>query len=293
MGLKGRISRQVGQLTQATRDVSAEMSDILAGRSRLGQLLILFGFCLSLLAVMIVILPSNFLLIHLDATPVALISVGFLLVGGILKSDFVGKAERATRRGVDAGEFRGGVYIAEGVRGDLFITYPKGYNPAQEVLAQQLARSAEGLRRQEAILREIYTLGLVQARLSFNLSMFFAGVGAVLLFSGIGLAVFRAPTDGAQYASVVAALSGTVVTLTSALFFAQANSTRKNMVTQAVHLREESQDDRRITTARELVVAITDEESRNVLHAEIARSLIENLARRSAEPPPPDRTPAS
>jgi hypothetical protein len=190
----------------------------------------------------------------------------------------VGTAERATRRGVDVGDFRSGVYIAHGVRGGLHITYPEGYNPAQEVLAEQLARSAEGLRKQEAILREIYTLGLVQARLSFNLSMFFAGTGAVLLFSGVGLAVFRAPTDGAQYASVVAALSGTVVTLTSALFFAQANSTRKNMVTQAVHLREESQDDRRITTARELVVAVTEEKTRNELHAEMARSLVDNLA---------------
>jgi len=293
MGLRKQLSEKIGQVAEVARGTADEMNDVLAGRSRLGQLLILFGILFSLLATMIAILPtSNFLLLQFDAMPVALIGVGFLVVGGILKSDFVGKAERATRRGVDAADFRSGVYIAEGVNGDLHITYPEGYNPAQEVLAQQLARSAEGLRKQEAILREIYTLGLVQARLSFNLSMFFAGVGAALMFSGVGLAVFRAPSDGVEYASVVAALSGTVVTLTSALFFAQANSTRKNMVNQAVHLREESQDDRRITTARELVVAVTDEDSRNVLHADIARSLIDNLARPNADSSPLDAPPS-
>ncbi|WP_080127924.1 MULTISPECIES: hypothetical protein [unclassified Actinoplanes] len=282
-----RFTEGASELRNAIKD----SSDALADKSVLGQVLILLGVLFALFAVLFALVPSYALpSLHIDSTPMALASVGLLLVGGILRSDFVGSAERATRRGVNTGESQGGVYIAGNVS-DLYITYPEGYNPAQEVLAQQLARSAEGLRRQEAILREIYTLGLVQARLSFNLSMSFAGIGAILLFCGVGLAVFRAPTDGAQYASVVAALSGTVVTLTSALFFAQANSTRKNMTTQAVQLREESQDDRRITTVRELVVAVTEEKSRNELHAEIARSLINNLARRT-EPGSPEAAPA-
>ncbi|MFI5934322.1 hypothetical protein [Actinoplanes sp. NPDC051494] len=284
MGVRKWINLRVEQARDSYLGAASTLSDGLSDRDMLGQLMLGAGFLFSLVSVSLAIAPTNLPFLRVDGTPVALISVGLLVVGGILRSDFVGAAERATRRGVDIGEFRGGVYVGEGMTGELHVNYPEGYNPAQDVLAQQLARSAEGLRKQEAILREIYTLGLVQARLSFNLSMFFAGVGAALLFAGVGLAVFRAPTDGAEYASIVAALSGAVVTLTSALFFAQTNSTRKNMVSQAVHLREESQDDRRISTARELVVAVTEEATRNDLHADMARSLIDNLVGRPTEP---------
>jgi hypothetical protein len=65
------------------------------------------------------------------------------------------------------------------------------------------------------------------------------------------------------------------------------------MVTQGVHLREESQDDRRITTARELVVAVTEEKTRNDLHAEMARSLIDNLAHHPAAPRAGEAAPTS
>jgi hypothetical protein len=127
MGLRRRIGAQIDDLREMTNDLAEALTD----RSTLGQLLIAAGFLCSLLAVMIAITPAKFFFVRLDATPVAVISVGMLIVGGILKSDFVGAAERATRRGVDTGEFRSGVYIAEGVTGDLRIYYPEGYNPAR------------------------------------------------------------------------------------------------------------------------------------------------------------------
>jgi hypothetical protein len=216
---------------------------------------------------------------EMDSTPLSVFGVVLLVLGFFLVVNPVEAAERATRREMseDASTL-GAVHFHDRMHGDVYLNYPENFNPAQLLLAQQLRESSTGLRRQEAILREIYTQGLVQARLSFYISMIFAAAGGIALLSGVALAVFRAPSHGQQYATIVAALSGTVVSLISALFFAQANATRKNMGNQAVMLREESQDDRRINTSRELIVSVTDEATRNQLQAEVARELIKTLA---------------
>ena len=94
----------------------------------------------------------------------------------------------------------------------------------------------------------------------------------------MGLAVFRGANDGSQYALVVTALSGTVISITSSLFFVQTNSTRKAMGEQAVMLREESRSERQINTAREMLTAISNEQERDKLQASIASRLIDLLA---------------
>ncbi|TVT60121.1 hypothetical protein FNH05_04915 [Amycolatopsis rhizosphaerae] len=135
-------------------------------------------------------------------------------------------------------------------------------------------RASASLEKQEAILREIYTQGLAQAKVSFKVSIIFASIGSSLLLLGIGLAVFYARSNGEQYASIVAGTAGIVTNLTSGVFFVQSNRARANMATQGTMLREESQEDRRLNAARELAGAIDDEELRNQTRATLARTLL-------------------
>jgi hypothetical protein len=135
-------------------------------------------------------------------------------------------------------------------------------------------RASDSLEKQEAILREIYTQGLAQAKVSFRVSISFASVGAIFLLLGIALAIFNARNGGDQYASIVAGAAGVVVNLSSGVFFVQSNRARSNMGRQGVMLREESQEDRRLNAARELAGAINDEDLRNEVRADLARSLL-------------------
>ncbi|OBB06866.1 hypothetical protein A5731_12915 [Mycolicibacterium conceptionense] len=130
------------------------------------------------------------------------------------------------------------------------------------------------LDKQEAILRKIYTAGLAQASTSFGMSIFFATIGAGLLFIGVGLAIFRAPTDGQAYASIVTVVAGVVVNVVSSLFFVQSNTTRKDMATQGALLREESQEDRRLKGARDLVASMENRDLQDDTKAQIALQLM-------------------
>jgi hypothetical protein len=145
-------------------------------------------------------------------------------------------------------------------------------------------RVSNSLEKQEAILREIYTQGLAQAKVSFRVSIIFASVGASFLLLGIGLAIVNAESNGNQYASIVAGAAGIVINLTSSVFFVQSNRARRNMGQQGVMLREESQEDRRLSASRELAGAISDEELRNRVRADLALSLVgvENLPSKSS-----------
>ncbi len=132
------------------------------------------------------------------------------------------------------------------------------------------ARAAESLERQEAILREMYTEGLAQARASFKASIRFAVVGSSLLLVGVGLSIFFAQTSGEQYASIVAGTAGVVINLTSSVFYINSNRAQSNMVSQAANLREESRDDRRLSAARELAGAIENQGLRDTVRAKVA-----------------------
>jgi hypothetical protein len=81
------------------------------------------------------------------------------------------------------------------------------------------SRASIALQQQEAILREIYTQGLVQAKISFRVSIIFASIGAAFLLLGVGLAIMFADTTGERYASIVAGVAGTVIDVTSSVFF--------------------------------------------------------------------------
>ncbi|MFD8104641.1 hypothetical protein ACFV24_34395 [Nocardia fluminea] len=135
-------------------------------------------------------------------------------------------------------------------------------------------RVSDSMEKQEAILREMYTQGLAQARNSFRVSLTFAVIGAGVLLTGVVLAIWNAPGNGDRYASIVATSAGVVINLTSSLFFVQSNRARRNMGEQGALLREESRDDRRLSAARELAAAISDEPLRNEIRAQLALLLL-------------------
>ncbi|MFD4407880.1 hypothetical protein ACFWPH_34490 [Nocardia sp. NPDC058499] len=136
-------------------------------------------------------------------------------------------------------------------------------------------RASESLQRQEKILHEMYTQGLAQAKVSFLVSIAAAVVGAGLLMWGVFLAISNAPTpDGQEYASLVAVCAGVVTNLLSSVFFIQSNRARRDMAQQGLLLREESQEDRRLTGSRELVAGIGDDELRDMVRAHLSMTLL-------------------
>ncbi|NDJ90739.1 TRADD-N-associated membrane domain-containing protein [Mycolicibacter kumamotonensis] len=145
------------------------------------------------------------------------------------------------------------------------------------------------LDQQELILRQIYTVGLSQASASFTISIIFATIGGALLFCGVGLAIFRAPSDGQAYVSVVSVVAGIVVNLVSSLFFVQSNKTRADMATQGAALREESQEDRRLSGARSLVKTIKNETLQDDVKAKLALQLMGVGRTAESQPTSPGR----
>lgn len=137
-----------------------------------------------------------------------------------------------------------------------------------------MVRASESLEKQEAILREIYTQGLAQARASFRISIIFASIGATFLLLGIGLAIVFARSGGDKYVSIVAGAAGVVINLTSGVFFVQSNRARTSMAKQGAMLREESQDDRRLNAAREISSTIESKALRDKVRAKLALSLL-------------------
>ncbi|MFC7247675.1 hypothetical protein ACFQO7_34865 [Catellatospora aurea] len=148
----------------------------------------------------------------------------------------------------------------------------------QSLVDPATARASAAIQKQEAILREIYTQGLAQAKASFKVSIWFASIGSAVLIAGVALAILFAGSNGEKYSAIVAGTSGTVISLTSSLFYVQSNRARANMVRQGALLREESQDDRRLSAARELVDAIEETGLRDNVRAQLALGLLQGTA---------------
>lgn len=220
--------------------------------------------------------------------------LGLAIFAGYLLAKPGASGPSARDRVEDSVSLTPGLRLQENhVEGDLHISFAPSQGTSDSLANNALARSSEAIIKQEAILREIYYQGLEQARLSFRVSMWFASIGAGLLLTGVGLAILRASTNGDQYASAVTALSGSVITLTSSLFFVQANSTRKTMGAQGASLREESRDDRRFNMAREVALAVDDGARRDELKVQIALRLISDTTDLGSGPTPTSQSPSA
>jgi hypothetical protein len=234
------------------------------------------GLLLSVLAVATVAAGLWISLREDGPLGIVYVALGISAISVLARSPFgtIDEEAERTRERINRHAGRPSIYFAGDVGGTLNLQV--GSESADEAAV----RASVALRRQEEILLEIYTQGLAQAKLSFRISVFFAGVGASLLLVGVGLAVVRAPSDGERYATIVAGVAGTVTNLISGVFFLQSNRARKNMGEQGVMLREESQEDRRVNTARELAASIGNEDLRDRVRADLALLLVDGSPRR-------------
>ncbi|MFI5490145.1 hypothetical protein ACIBXA_29190 [Micromonospora echinaurantiaca] len=157
--------------------------------------------------------------------------------------------------------------------GDVIFNIGDGGTVHYQQQAEDRAntQASDSLQKQEAILREIYTQGLAQARTSFRLSMLFAALGAAILLAGSALAIKN--NDQGQ-AATITALSGLVIEIVSSLFFVQSNRANANMIRQGVLLREESQSDRLLNASRQVAGGIEDVKLRDEVRAKMAESIL-------------------
>jgi hypothetical protein len=112
--------------------------------------------------------------------------------------------------------------------------------------------------------RDYYAVGLVQAQLSFRLSLIAAGVGFALILYATWTAI--SPKDVDLTRAVIPLVAGTVSEAVAALFFSQSNRTREMMLALLDRLREDS---RRIDAIR-LGSEISDKSMRARVQASMA-----------------------
>jgi hypothetical protein len=91
--------------------------------------------------------------------------------------------------------------------------------------------------------------GLAQSWISFIVSVLFAGLGFVVILTGVLFVTFR---HGSLTTAAVSALSGTVVEAVAGLFFALNRMNQKNMIGFYDRLRSDQRVEHAINMARKL-----------------------------------------
>ncbi|WP_326658797.1 TRADD-N-associated membrane domain-containing protein [Streptomyces canus] len=109
-----------------------------------------------------------------------------------------------------------------------------------------------------ALLIEYYAYGLTQARRSFGVSLTCSTIGGLVLMTGIALAIFRADTDGQQYASITASVAGLLTTAIGTLFHRRADLALKHMESQTQSLRQDMKVERDAGQAIHLLGQVKD-----------------------------------
>lgn len=118
-----------------------------------------------------------------------------------------------------------------------------------------------------AVLIEYYAYGLTQAKRSFFTSQLFSALGALVLLSGVGLAILRAETSGDLYASAVTSCSGVVATIIGQFFHRRADVALQHMAKQTDSLREDMRAERSAEQAILLLAEVEDPEVKARLQA--------------------------
>ncbi|MFE2023417.1 hypothetical protein ACFW9O_35915 [Streptomyces sp. NPDC059499] len=124
-----------------------------------------------------------------------------------------------------------------------------------------------------AVLLSYYVYGLRQAKSSFGTAQRFAGLGVLILFFGIGMAIWRAETTGDLYLAMVTSASGTVTMLVGHLFHRRADRSLEHMVHQTDKLRDDQRHDANTALSVELINQITDPEVQARLQAALVLKL--------------------
>lgn len=108
------------------------------------------------------------------------------------------------------------------------------------------------------LLIEYYAYGLTQARRSFSVSLSCSVLGGLVLITGVGLAIFKADSNGEQYASVTASVAGLLTTAIGTLFHRRADLALKHMESQTQSLRQDMKVERDAGEAVRLLGEVDD-----------------------------------
>ena len=118
------------------------------------------------------------------------------------------------------------------------------------------------------LLTEYHAQGLAQSKTSFRVSLFFAGLGFVVIAVAVVFAITGGTTTAGTTVSLVA---GAIVESVAGLFFVQSNRAAELMTTFFDRLRA----DRKLRDALELAKSIEDPRLRSRLQTQIALSMAE------------------
>lgn len=135
------------------------------------------------------------------------------------------------------------------------------------------AATAEELRadREEQtfslLLADYYAHGLTQAQRSSIMSLTFSGLGCVILFIGVGLAIWRSETTGDLYAAMVTNVTGIVTGTVGVLFHRQARRAMDHLASQTKLLRQDMRSERGTRNAIRLVDEVTEPQLKAQLQA--------------------------
>lgn len=142
------------------------------------------------------------------------------------------------------------------VLGEVLVSADAAGVVLEEPLEQTDATPAE--HRFAALLIDYYAYGLIQARRSFGVSLTCSVLGGLVLIIGVVLAIFRADSDGQQYASIVASSSGLLTTAIGSLFHRRADLALKHMESQTQSLRQDMKVERDAGQAIRLLGEVDD-----------------------------------
>ncbi|RZE58329.1 hypothetical protein C0Q98_15300 [Streptomyces albidoflavus] len=126
------------------------------------------------------------------------------------------------------------------------------------------AAAAEDLRaeREEqtfsVLLADYYAHGLTQAQRSSIMSLTFSGLGCLILFVGVALAIWRSETTGELYAAMVTNVTGIVTGTVGVLFHRQARGAMDHLAGQTKLLRQDMRSERGIRNAIRLVEEVAE-----------------------------------
>ncbi|MGW1840388.1 TRADD-N-associated membrane domain-containing protein [Streptomyces sp. NPDC002067] len=108
------------------------------------------------------------------------------------------------------------------------------------------------------LLADYYAHGLTQAQRSSIVSLVFSGFGCLLLFVGVGLAIWKSETTGDLYATMVTNVTGVVTGIVGVLFHRQARRALEHLEGQTRLLRQDMRTERGTRQAIRLVDDVAD-----------------------------------
>ncbi|MFD8072167.1 hypothetical protein ACFV3E_05890 [Streptomyces sp. NPDC059718] len=122
----------------------------------------------------------------------------------------------------------------------------------------QIAEEEKDNAKFTKLLVRYYSYGLTQARASFYVSLAASIVGGGVLVVGLCLAIFKADTNGDQYASIVSSIVGLLMAAIGALFHKRADAALRHMETQSAALRQDMKAERDAGQAVQLLGEVDD-----------------------------------